>query len=252
MYVHAKDYILQILSINSTIICLEAEVQYRIKIKDCQLCTPMAIFTTPALGQACTERFVDLSIMNITTNDTRLVPLLQMQDQQRIESEQWIFPDFLFSCHGQVTEWTFRGEYSNVADLGCRVHITTWRRNSENRFTIPLYDRVSSTENNVAMVLQNEPFVTYQLRRVVMVQPGDVLGVETGYLCLSSGTNDYTILSLSVNGSNTTSYRRPGAGLTPFFLTGTGTIMRKRELVVLIEPVFGQYYYTIRILMHEH
>ena len=194
-----------------------------------------------ASSQSCTLGFQ----RSLDRDFDSLVALLRRTDTAG--PEQWIFPEMQFTCHATLRKWNFRAIPGiNVAD-SCRVHLTTWRRNASNLLTTQ-YERVSTTEGNVRQFFDIRPIFSYLLAKPIQVEPGDIVGIETGTQCGPSQPFD-NIQSRNVSGSDQflTSYRR-FSGTTSFNINSSTAIGIEQNLIPLIQDTIGQF--IIELLMY--
>ena len=170
---------------------------------------------------------------------SRLVPLLGRHDT--FGREQWIFFDLQFTCHGMLTKWIFRG----LPDQDIGVELTTWWLNTQSNF-FTSYDQVSTTERNAARPTRNGAVFTYELFSPVDILPGDIVGVEMGFISFGGTSNNVIALNTSGNGSTSLSYRRSGGG--PSFILQSPTNIQERGIIPLLQAVIGEL--TIKIMKH--
>lgn len=171
---------------------------------------------------------------------SRLVPLHVRGQDAEIRypfSEQWIFPNFQFTCYGLLTKWIFTGVPGQAAG-SCRVELETWRLDTSS--TIPtIYDRISTTERGIVRVTQDGSIFTYELTSPVLVAPGDIVGVEIERLCIrSEDFDDVLSFNISGTGSSYLSYRQEGPEST-FYLQPLYSTT-EQDFVPLIEAVVGE------------
>ena len=192
----------------------------------------------PASVQTCTSGFLDPQY-NATVNNFPLIPLIGRQGTYG-SSEQWIFPSMRFTCNGLLTKWTFRG-VSGGQDVGnhCRLLLTTWRLDKQITFATA-YRPISTTEDNLARIEINDPFLTYTMATPAQVQSGDIVGIGMGFRCAPFGTPD-NIMSLNVSrsGSNILSYIQPRRG--SIFYLNRFTTSNKTNLIPLIQVAIGKF-----------
>ena len=164
---------------------------------------------------------------------SRLVPLLGRHES--FSPEQWIFPDLQFTCYGSLTKWIFRGPATFAL---CGAELGTWQLDMTNTFST-VYQRLSTTETNIELILQDGPIFTYELASPVQVKPGDIVGIELGLSCSLSEDFD-NVLSLNVSGTDSSflSYRRQSSGSTFFLQSPSITI--EQDYIPLIEAVVGK------------
>ena len=100
-----------------------------------------------------------------------------------------------------------------------------------------MYEQLSTTVGKMVTVRKDGPIFTYNLATPVQVQPGDIVGVATGFSC---GENFDNILSWNVsgNGSSYLSYRQDGARFT--FYLSSPSITTEQDFVPLVEAVVGR------------
>ena len=171
----------------------------------------------------------------------RLVPLRGQETKTRYPlSEQWIFPDLQFICHGLVTKWIFAGVPGRAA-ASCTVEIETWRLDTTPGLIDIVYDRISTTEGSIVEITQDGLIFTYELASPVPVEPGDTVGVVLQYLCIESEDYDNVLsLNISGTGSNYLSYRQAGPEssfyLEPLLYYATA----EQHLIPFIEAVVGE------------
>ena len=165
------------------------------------------------------------------------MPLRGQETEARYPfSEQWIFPDLQFICHGLVTKWIFAGVPGRSA-APCTVEIETWRLDMTPGLIDTVYDRISTTEGSIVTITQDGPIFTYELASPVPVEPGDTVGVVLQYLC-----EDYdSVLSFNISGtgSNYLSYRQAGPE-SSFYLEPLYIATAEQHLIPLIEAVVGE------------
>lgn len=196
------------------------------------------------LGQhtACTNGFLE-SLLSIS--EGRLVPLLGRHDSG-LRREQWIFPGLRFSCPGTLTGWTISLIKGADFDTSCPIHITTWRPDSD---ISTLYTRISTTRLNIENTTRslNQSLYTFELYGPAIVEPGDIVGVETEFTC-DTPENIDNIRSLNVSESNleVLSYRSSFSGTT-FFADPMSTSAMS-DLIPLLVPAFGQFNYHNKVL----
>lgn len=185
-------------------------------------------------SQRCTDGIVDPRNVE---DPNKLVPLLGQF--YVIKQEQWIFPQFQFTCYGTLTRWIFRGVPARDLAPPCRVELETWQFDNSSTFSI-MYQRQSTTAGNIQRILQDGPIFTYVLASPVQVQPGDIVGIEQGTSCSSSLFFD-NILSLNISGTTSTfqSYRNPHPSST--FNLRISSTDREQDFIPLIEPVVGKW-----------
>ena len=182
-------------------------------------------------GQNCTNNAF-LDPLNVDSYDaSRLVPLLGRHET--FGREQWIFFDLQFTCRGTLIKWMFRG----LPDQDIGVEITTWRLNTQTNF-FTSYDRVSTTERNAGRPTRNGAVFTYELLSPVEVLPGDVVGVEMGFIGFGGTSNNIIALNISGSGSNALSYRTSGSG--PSFILQSVSNVREQDIIPLLQAVVGQ------------
>ena len=162
---------------------------------------------------------------------TRLVPLLGRYETSG--REQWIFFDLQFTCRGRLTKWIFRGLPEQ--DIG--VELTTWRLNPQSNF-FTSYDRVSTTERNAGRPSRNGAVFTYELISPVEFLPGDIVGVEMGFISFGGTSNNVIALNISGSGSTSMSYRTSGGG--PSFILQSTLNIRERDIIPLLQAVIGE------------
>ena len=99
------------------------------------------------------------------------------------------------------------------------------------------YERISTTERNRVTVTQDGANFIYELAAPVLVEPGDVVGVEVERLCIVSEDFD-NILSFNVSGTGSTftSFRQDG----PDSYFYVDPLYAERDFVPLIEAVVGE------------
>jgi hypothetical protein len=155
-------------------------------------------------------------------------------------SEQWIFPDLQISCRGLLTKWIFIG-VPGRAFTSCTVELETWRLDTTiYSTTTTVYDRISTTERNIVTITQDGPIFIYDLASPVVVEPGDVVGIELEYLCIESEDYD-NVLSFNISGTGSTysSYRQAGSEST-FYLEPFYCGTPEQDLIPLIDAVVGE------------
>ena len=162
-------------------------------------------------------------------------PLFRRPNSVIVFPEQWIFPSLQFTCEGRVTGWIFRTPQSVNVDVSCRVQLTTWRLNTSSSF-FTLYQRVSTTETNLAGTQTNTSFVTYALSSPVQVRPGDVLGIELASSCNTIGRIIGDILTKQVGGSGQSFWRSSRIG--SFLVSSAAS---ERDLIPLVRPILGKF-----------
>ena len=170
----------------------------------------------------------------------RLVPLRGQETEARYPfSEQWIFPDLRFICHGLVTKWIFAGVPGRSA-APCTVEIETWSLDMTPGLMDTVYDRISTTEGSIVTITQNGTIFTYELASPVPVEPGDTVGVVLQYLCIESEDYDNVLsFNISGTGSNYLSYRQAGSE-SSFYLEPLYYATAEQHLIPLIEAVVGE------------
>ena len=144
-----------------------------------------------------------------------------------------------FTCSASITTWNFRGISGQNIDEVCRVHLTTWRRDTANLLATQ-YERVSTTEGNTANFIVNGLTFTYMLATPVQVEPGDIVGIETGTSCGPSQPFG-NIQSLNISGSVQpfTSFRRKSGTTT--FNVNSSDVVKERDYIPLIQDTIGQF-----------
>ena len=182
-------------------------------------------------GQTCSsDAFLDPK--NVDSYDSsRLVPLLGRYETTG--REQWIFFDLQFTCRGMLTKWIFRG----LPDQDIGVELTTWRLNTRSNF-FTSYDQVSTTERNAGMPIKSGAVFTYQLISPVEVLPGDVVGVEMGFISFGGTSNNIIALNTSGSGSTSRTYRTSGSG--PRFILQSPSNIRETDIVPFLQAVIGE------------
>ena len=182
-------------------------------------------------GQTCSsDAFLDPK--NVDSYDSsRLVPLLGRYETNG--REQWIFFDLQFTCRGMLTKWIFRG----LPDQDIGVELTTWRLNTRSNF-FTSYDQVSTTERNAGMPIRSGAVFTYELISPVEVLPGDVVGVEMGFISFGGTSNNIIALNTSWSGSTSRSYRTSGSG--PSFVLQSPSNIRETDIVPFLQAVIGE------------
>ena len=182
-------------------------------------------------GQTCsTSAFLDP--LNVESYDpTRLVPLLGRHET--FGREQWIFFDLKFTCRGMLTKWIFRG----LPDRDIGVVLTTWRLNTQSNF-FTSYNQVSTTERNAGRPSRNGTVFTYELISPVEVLPGDIVGVEMGFISFGSTSNNVIALNISGSGSTSMSYRTSGS--EPSFIPQPTLNIQERDIVPLLQAIIGK------------
>ena len=182
-------------------------------------------------GQTCSnDAFLDP--LNVESyNQSRLVPLLGRHET--LGREQWIFLDLEFTCRGILTKWIFRG----LPDQDIGVELATWRLNTRSNF-FTSYDRVSTTERNAGRPTRNGAAFTYELISPVEVLPGDIVGIEMGFISFGGTSNNVIALNTSGSGSTSMSYRTSGGG--PSFILQSPSNIRERDIVPLLQAVIGE------------
>ena len=186
------------------------------------------LFHDVVSSEECTNGFLDtLSVDNY--DPRRLVPLLGRQGFTT--SEQWIFPDLLFTCHGTLTRWIIRAVPGQATQ--CRINIGTWRLD-----TTTTYRKLSSTEGN-ARITTDGPLFTYELRSPVNVRPGDIVGVELDTFSCSLFASFDNILTLDISGTGSSSWSY-GRRITGSTFVVRGAFSQQNNLVPLLQPVFGE------------
>ena len=134
-------------------------------------------------------------------------------------------------------KWIFTGVPGRAA-ASCRVELETWRLDTYR--TIPtIYERVSTTESGIVTVTQDGPIFIYELASPVLVEPGDIVGVEIERLCIQSEDYD-NVLSFNISGTGSSylSYRQEGPEST-FYLQPLYSTT-EQDFVPLIEAVVGE------------
>ena len=105
-----------------------------------------------------------------------------------------------------------------------------------------VYEQRSTTERSTVTVTitQDGQKFTYELSSPVLVEPGDIVGVELGRFCAPFEDLD-NVLSLNISGTGSSflSYRKDGSG-TRFFLPST-SVTPQQDFVPLIEAVVGEF-----------
>ena len=171
---------------------------------------------------------------------SRLVPLRGQDTEVRYPfSEQWIFPNLQFTCFGLLTKWIFTGVPGQAA-ASCRVELETWRLAAYTSGTdSTVFQRRSTTERSRVTIMQDGPIFTYELASPVLVEPGDIVGVELERLCIMSEDFD-NVLSFNISGTGSSylSYRQDGPESTfylhPLYAT------TEQDFIPLIEAVVGE------------
>ena len=176
-----------------------------------------------------------LDIMNVEMYDAnRLVPLLGRYKNS--SPVQWIFPHLKFTCNGTLTKWIIRGVPGQA--MPCRVELGMWRRDYAHTH-ITVYERLSTTENNMARITRDGPIFIYELASPIQVQPDDIVGIEIGHSCFPSESIDDVLgLDISGTGSEFVSYRRQI--FTLIFSTETMPHDVETDYIPLIEAVVGR------------
>ena len=151
-----------------------------------------------------------------------------------------------FTCRTKFIKWNFRGIPGQNVPESCRVHLTTWRLDKANILATQ-YERTSTTEGNTARYFENGPIFTYLLATPVQVEPGDIVGIETGTSCGPSQPFG-NIQSMNISGrvQPFISFRRK-SGTTTFNLNSSDVVM-ERDYIPLIQDTIGQF---IIKLMHD-
>ena len=151
-----------------------------------------------------------------------------------------------FTCSASITTWNFRGIPGQNVDEACRVHLTTWRRDPVNVLATQ-YERTSTTEGNTAKFNVNGLISTYMLATPVQVEPGDIVGIETGTSCGPSQPFG-NIQSINISGSVQpfSSFRRK-SGTTTFNLNSSDVVM-EQDYIPLIQDTIGQF--IIKLMMY--
>lgn len=183
-----------------------------------------------ATDERCTRGFLDPQDEDNYVQ-RRLVPLLSQQGS--FPSQQRIFPNIAFGCHGNLTKWIFRGVRGREAG----VRLTTWRLIDAQNSLLTRYIRVSVAQRNTARITLDGSVFTYELISPVQVQPGDILGIE-----IWSVSRSIDVLSLNVSGSSSNSslsYRR-FQRLGSVFEVPSQFISCELGYVPLISAVIGQ------------
>ena len=182
-------------------------------------------------GQTCSsDAFLDPQ--NVESYDSsRLIPLLGRHET--FGREQWIFFDLQFTCRGMLTKWVFRG----LPDQDIGVELTTWRLNTQSNF-FTSYDQVSTTERNAGRPTRNGAVFTYELISPVEVLPGDVVGIEMGFISFGGTSNNVIALNTSGSGLSSTSYRTSGSG--PSFILQSPLNTRETDIIPLLQAVIGE------------
>ena len=141
-----------------------------------------------------------------------------------------------------LSKWIFKGEGS--LESACRVHITTWRYiGIEQTYFSLVYEQISTTNGNTAGVsMMNGSIFAYELARPVLVQPGDIVGVESASRVCANFYVFNNILSLNVSGNSSTSsvsYMRSGTRRTTFPMESPD-VYHKKDYLPLIYAVMGE------------
>ena len=139
-----------------------------------------------------------------------------------------------------LTKWIFRGLPEQ--DIG--VVLTTWRLNTQSDF-FTSYDQVSTTERNAARPTRNGSIFTYELTSPVEVLPGDIVGIEKGFISFGGTSNNVIALNVSGSGSNSESYRSSGSG--PSFILQSPLNTREQHYIPLLQAIIGEL--TIKLSM---
>ena len=188
-------------------------------------------------GQMCTSGFYNIRSNDNTNMESRLVPLFGRQET--LGAKLWIFPDLQLLCRGRLIKWTFKGLPRQINnDISCRVHLTTWRRERQITPTTR-YIRTSTTERNTARATVSESFLSYELAIPAEVEPGDIVGIQSGFPCIFTILDN--ILSVNISGSNLTTlgYWTPNSG--PTFFLDSYNAWTQINLIPLVEAEIGQY-----------
>ena len=159
-----------------------------------------------------------------------MVPLLGRYES--FGREQWIFFELEFTCRGTLTKWIFRG----LPERDVGVELTTWRVNTISNF-FTSYDQVSTTERNSVGPIRNGSIFTYELLSPAEVRPGDIVGVEMGFISFGGTSNNVIALNMSGSGSSL-SYRTSGGG--PSFILQSPSNVREQDFVPLLQAVVGE------------
>jgi hypothetical protein len=128
-----------------------------------------------------------------------------------------------------------------LAAAPCTVEIETWRPDTSIYYSsttvAAVYDRISTTGRNIVTITQDGPIFTYDLASPVVVEPGDVVGVELEYLCIESEDYD-NVLSFNISGTGSTylSYRQAGSESSFYLEYATP----EQHLIPLIEALVGE------------
>ena len=186
-------------------------------------------------SQSCTTDTLDPRNVN-NYDPSRLVPLFrQYPETSSISGEQWIFPNLRFTCYGTLTQWIFAGVPGQAA-TPCRVELGTWRP-ADTSSTI--YGQRSTTERGFVTITQDGQIFTYDLASPVLVEPGDIVGIELRRFCAPLEDLD-NVLSHNISGTDSSylSYRKDGSG--PTFFLQSSSIIPEQDFVPLIEAVVGE------------
>ena len=79
---------------------------------------------------------------------------------------------------------------------------------------------------------------TYELISPVEVLPGDIVGVEMGFISFGGTSNNVIALNISGSRSTSMSYRKSGGG--PSFILQSTLNIRERDIVPLLQAVIGE------------
>ena len=192
-------------------------------------------------SQSCITAILDPQ--NVSSYDpSTLVPLFRqhLEISSYSDGEQWLFPNLQFTCYGILTKWIFTGVPGQPI-TSCRVELGTWRLNTFIT-TSTVYEQRSTTERRTVTVTitQDGQTFTYELSSQVLVEPGDIVGVELGRFCAPFEDLD-NVLSLNISGTGSSylSYRKVGSG-TRFSLLST-SVTPVQDFVPLIGAVVGEF-----------
>ena len=137
---------------------------------------------------------------------------------------------------GILTGWTFRAMPGVNVVTRCRVQLTTWRFDPSSSSTA--FNRQSTTDGNMATFDMDGSIFTYELSTQVIVQPGDMIGVEIEDSCSSTQTFD-NILSLNVSGISSTTrvYRRSSISSRLTLSSLSVSVFTMNTLIPLVTPI---------------
>ena len=138
----------------------------------------------------------------------------------------------VFNCTGTITRWIFRAEETGNNDE-LFPKISTWR---EIGFTQSTTDFIRISRSGSAGELTgNGPVYEYVLQEPVVVQEGDILGIDLR----PSGTDELKFEFLDLGDGNAPeSYHRTNSGR---FINIAQSIASDRRYVPLITAVIGEY-----------